>query len=283
MAILYFSDVLKKAGIEPKKVKLIRHAYSDKGFKNCADAGKIYEYTCHQKSGFSKGYEYWAVFISSGGTLAKFYSIYKVGDCKPDTPDMVPEGLPESEKKHYTGNYMIFNLEKIDDLAEYEGKLTIEWGTSARMWHQKGTTEKAIISIMPDEKKVFMGYENVVLSYDQLKEIIENKVVYEAWQVALSSVNAIYLIVDTENGKQYVGSAYGSDGLLGRWSCYVNTHHGHNKGMKRVICDYPERYHAFQFSILQILPKTITAEEIVKIEMLWKDKLLSKKFGMNRN
>lgn len=136
---------------------------------------------------------------------------------------------------------------------------------------------------MPDEKKVFMGYEKVLLSYDQLKEIIDNQEIYEAWHTALKSVNAIYLIVDTETGKQYVGSAYGTDGLFGRWNCYINTLHGNNKEMKQVICDYPERYHAFQFSILQILPKTIISDDVIEIENLWKKKLLSMTFGMNDN
>lgn len=81
MAILFFSDVLKKVGINPKDVNLIRHAYSDKGFKICADAGKIYEYTCHQRKDFNKGYKYWAVFISGKGTLAKLYVLYEVGTC----------------------------------------------------------------------------------------------------------------------------------------------------------------------------------------------------------
>ena len=35
MAILDFTDVLKKAGIDPSKVKLIRHALTDKGFREC--------------------------------------------------------------------------------------------------------------------------------------------------------------------------------------------------------------------------------------------------------
>ena len=53
--------------------------------------------------------------------------------------------------------------------------------------------------------------------------------------------------------------------------------------MKDLICDYPERYHSFQFSILQILPKTVTAEEVVTIETRYKKKLLSIEFGMNDN
>ena len=33
MAILNFSDVLKKVGLDPKEVKLIRHALSDNRFR----------------------------------------------------------------------------------------------------------------------------------------------------------------------------------------------------------------------------------------------------------
>ena len=91
------------------------------------------------------------------------------------------------------------------------------------------------------------------------------------------------MIVDRENGKQYVGSAYGSGGLLSRWTCYIDTYHGHNKELKELICNYPERYHSFQFSILQILPKTLTADEVISIESRYKKKLLSKEFGMNAN
>ena len=35
MALLSFSDILVKAGLDPKRVKLIRHALSDKDFKAC--------------------------------------------------------------------------------------------------------------------------------------------------------------------------------------------------------------------------------------------------------
>ena len=79
MAIFYFSDVLRKVGLDPSKVKLIRHALTDRGFRECYKANVVYEYTCHQKSGFSKGYDYWVTFISDQGTLCKLDSCYKVG------------------------------------------------------------------------------------------------------------------------------------------------------------------------------------------------------------
>ncbi len=86
---------------------------------------------------------------------------------------------------------------------------------------------------------------------------------------ALSSVYANYLIVGLSNGKQYVGSAYGSGGLLERWRCYVETCHGGNKGVKEVLSNESQKEN-FQFSILQILPKTITGYEVIGIENLYK-------------
>jgi hypothetical protein len=283
MSILYFSDVLKKVGLDPSKVKLIRHALTDKGFRACYEADKVYEYTCHQKLGFSQGYGYWATFISGKGTLCRLHACYKVHDFVPDTREVMPEGVPEIEAEKFQGKGSYFNLEPIDLLRDYEGRLTIDWGNSARMWHQKGTTEKPIVSIQADEKKVFSGFEDLILTYDELKEIVENPTIYEAWHTALSSVNAIYLIVDRETGRQYIGSAYGKGGLLGRWSCYVASHHGNNKQMRELICAYPERYHCFQFSILQILPKTATDDEVIRTESLYKKKLLTIPFGMNSN
>jgi hypothetical protein len=117
-----------------------------------------------------------------------------------------------------------------------------------------------------------------------LKDIIENQPVYEAWHSALSSVNAIYLITDRVTGAQYVGSAYNQNGLWGRWEVYVATGgHGGNKKMMEVMQENPNRCHDLQFSVLQILPKNMTADEIIGVETLWKDKLLTKKFGWNDN
>ena len=281
MPILSFADVLNKVGLEPSKVKLIRHALTDRGFKDCYEKDMVLEYTRQQKVGFSKNYDYWAVFISDTGNYAKLFGLYQVGNAVSDTPDVMPVGFPHPE--WFQGKNAFFDLQHVNTLKEYEGRLIIDWGKSARMWHQKGTTEKPIVAIRTDNKKVFSGFENLILKYDELKEIVENPTIYDSWHTALSSVNAIYLIVDTETGKQYVGSAYGKDGLFGRWACYVDTLHGNNKEMQELICNYPDRYHYFQFSILQILPKTVTADDIIHMETLYKKKLMSISFGMNHN
>ncbi len=283
MSILYFSDILKKAGLDPAKVKLIRHSLSDDGFQRCyhAEPQMVWEYTRVQKPDFSKGYTYWCVFISGESTTARFFACYRVNGWVPDAPELKPVGFPIEE--WFRGEKAYFDLHPVDVLDEYKGRLLIDWGKSTLSWHQKGTTEKPVLAI-ESTAKPFIGYDKVVLAYDELKEVVENEAGdYALWQAALSAVNAVYLIVDTQSGRQYVGSAYGKEGLLGRWRIYVDSLHGHNKLMKELICAHPERYKYFQFSILQILPKTVTDDEVIHTESLWKQKLRTIEFGMNDN
>ena len=283
MVSLYLSDILKRVGLDIKKVKLIRHALSDKGFKSCYDLGFIKEYTQIQNKGFARGFEYWITFISDKGTSAKLEGVYKVKSVSDVPISPQPEGfpLPEWYKANNTLGY--YDLERTDILDDFVGRLIIDWGKATRAWHHNATTEKPVLAIQASQRMSFTGYENLILTYEELKEIVEDSTVYENWHTALSSVYAIYLITDRTNGKQYVGSAYGKGGLLSRWTCYVDTKHGNNKGVKELICNYPERYKDFQFSVLQILPKTITDEEVIKLESLYKRKLLTKEFGMNDN
>ena len=280
MAILNFSDVLKNVGIDPKDVKLIRHSLGDKAFKKCYDKNMVEEYTRVQNETFSNGYDYWCVFISDKSTTAKFFACYKVNGGVIDTRDTKPKGFPLED--WFQGQRMFYNLERIDLLKEYEGRLLIEWGKSALAWAQKGTNEKPIVAIR--DKKIFSSYENAILTYEELRKIVQDPTAYESWHTALSTVNAVYLIVDRENGRKYVGSAYGKGGLLGRWTHYVKSLHGDNKLMKELLCDYPDRYTHFQFSILQLLPKAVTPDEVIQTETLWKKKLLTyEPLGMNAN
>ena len=266
--------------LDPKRVKLIRHSLTDREFRKCYEKNMVMEYTCVQSDSFTNGYDYWCVFVSDKSTTAKFFACYKVNGCVPDTQDVKPDGFPLED--WFQGQHMFYELEHVELLREYEGRLIIEWGKGTLAWAQKGTNEKPIVAI--HDKRVFSGYEDFVLTYDELREIVKDPTAYESWHAALSSVNAVYLIVDRENGRQYVGSAYGKGGLLGRWAHYVDSLHGGNKLMKELLCSYPERYSHFQFSILQLLPKAVTPEDVIHTETLWKKKLLSyESLGMNAN
>lgn len=98
MAILNFSDVLIKVGLDPKRVKLIRHSLADKDFRECYEKGMVTEYTRVQSDNFSNGYDYWCVFISDKSTTAKFFACYKVNGGACDTQDVKPDNFPLSDQ-----------------------------------------------------------------------------------------------------------------------------------------------------------------------------------------
>ena len=281
MTSIYLNDILKRNGIDPTRTKLIRHSLKHKRCKSCFDNSFIEEYQKLQIKSFFSDYDYMLSFISEPGTSAKFMGCYKVGLGKPIEKAVMPIDFPVPEM--FAEDLYYFNLESTEIMADLRQRLIIDWGQGALAWHQKATNEKAVLAIQTNPKYSFIGYDKVILSYGELKEIVADSILYENWHTALSSVYAIYLIVDKTDGKQYVGSAYGDGGLLGRWRCYVNTKHGGDKQVKELICSNPDRYENFQFSVLQILPKTITQEEVIKIESLYKQKFLTKEFGLNDN
>lgn len=79
-------------------------------------------------------------------------------------------------------------------------------------------------------------------------------------------------------GQQYVGSAYGADGFLGRWKSYADGHGG-NVGLKELGAPAD----AFDVAVLEVVGSEATNEEIFGRETLWKEKLGTRVKGLNRN
>ena len=277
---------MRNAGLDPKEVKLARHPLSDKRIKFCYDNGFFELYLRTQGKKMFKDGQYILNFVGTQGTTGRFEGCYLVKGVRSMEGITLPESFPIKPEKPPVFYY---DLEKTDIMSDYVERLLIDWGKGARSWCQNGTTEKEIIALMPhrNAQLVFQltDFENIRLSFDELESIVLAPDFYSEWVGALSTTYAIYLITDTKTGKQYVGSASGKNGLYGRWSNYVDTKHGGNKKIQLLLKRYPERYHKFQFSILQILPKSVTVDStgIEKVEKLWKKKLKSIEFGLNDN
>ena len=134
----------------------------------------------------------------------------------------------------------------------------------------------------------FDGYNQIRLKFGELKRIVTSNL--SDWRKALQSVFAVYLISDTKKGGAYVGSAYGKDGLWGRWSCYASGNflgHGGDKGLIKRIGknkDYPEN---FEFAILEVISKNTSEKDVRQREGWWKNTLRTRKNhnnnGMNEN
>lgn len=281
MASLYLCDILKRNNLEPARIKLLRHSKNHSRFKKCYDAECMDVYQRIQNKGFFDKFDYVLSFVSEPGTSAKFVGCFSVGYGVPINASMMPKDFPVPEM--FVEDSYYYDLRPSELLGDLRERLIIDWGNSAVSWHQKATNEKGFLAIQANPKTAFTGYENVVLSFNELKDVIMDKTLYENWHTALSSIYAIYLITDVSSGRHYIGSAYGKGGLLGRWEQYIKTWHGDNNGLKEVLNIDPEGYKNFQFSIMQILPKTITEDEVILIENLYKKKLGSKVFGLNKN
>jgi len=128
----------------------------------------------------------------------------------------------------------------------------------------------------------FPGYNNVNIKFELLKTVISQQ--ETSWKTALSIVKGIYLISDISNGKLYVGSAYGQQAFWNRWQEYIKNGHGGNMQLKALIDQYGIEYtNNFQFSILETRSMNAEDDEIIKRESFWKDILLSRQFGYNKN
>ena len=142
-----------------------------------------------------------------------------------------------------------------------------------------------VSAIYPKENKrivkQFNGYENIYLSFEELKEIIDNG--YQDYVITLKAINAIYMIIDKTTGKQYIGSSYGEDGLYGRWRSYIQTGDGGNLMLKELKEKDKEHYVNYNFMILKTLPIKMNPKEIQNIESDYKEKYLTRKYGLNKN
>lgn len=130
----------------------------------------------------------------------------------------------------------------------------------------------------------FPGYDKVQLSYEQLSTIVNRH--KRDWIAALENQKAVYLITDMNSGKQYVGSAYGENGmLLQRWTNYVIDGHGGNKLLREIVSDLGFDYikKNFQYAILENYNARVDKHIILKRESWWKETLGSRAFGLNAN
>jgi hypothetical protein len=170
-------------------------------------------------------------------------------------------------------------------LKEYEnffGRLIIEFHNKSQNMIRKANSvidNCKVAKLLEDtfDNDIFPGYENVNITWDELKRVTTKSI----WKTALENQKGVYLITDKLNGKMYVGAAYGEYMLLGRWLHYVKNGHGGNKELKNLEFEYIKEN--FKFSILDIFKSTIDDDIIIEREMWWKNTLQSRAFGYNSN
>lgn len=267
-----------------KKIKLVRHKDSrpkdERKIRGQLYEGTLYnlyrtepeKFFMYQNEQRDKNFldvEYIVSFIGEEGTESRFIGVFK------------NNGIIENFEDH-----QIFDFEEISGFEILKERIIIDWGKNAISWHQWYDNEKEVIridkGISDKDIPLFTGYNDVLLNYRQLKTIFEKENI--DWKNRLDCCNCIYLIQDKHNGKQYVGSTYGKDGVWGRWKEYAESGHGNDVELKKLIDSdslYAEKY--FQWTILEILPLQISDSVAIDRELLWKRKFCTNQFGYNLN
>lgn len=208
-----------------------------------------------------------ASFVVDFSKSTLFAGLYEVLDCCPCPPtDICPlRGLPHGLGCH---SYVLRRNSALDELA---GRLTIDWGPGARSWVQRARRQqKRVVEIRQRfSEPPFPGFLHFRGKTNEISSLPIG------WKEALRSARGVYLLVDSDDGRQYIGSATGHDGFLGRFFDYEKDGHGGNVMLKAAN---KKEYHV---SILEVAGTNLTTNDIIRLESLWKHKLGTRAFGLN--
>lgn len=259
----------KRLFLADRNVKVLRHKDSSADLWGLRNRGGFAKYQDQQSWDVFGPARYIISFIAERNRYAKFVGVWEV--------------LSKHKKKNRGYRYKTRELRGFEDL---KGCLAVAWGEGTRSWaqwlHRQG--DKDIAELLPrDYVMDFPGYYNFILSYDQLTTMVGNPDSNREWQRMLSSVSGVYVVLDQCTGKQYVGSAYGSGGIWARWRTYAKSPSGGNALLKALLKESPNRYKRFQFAILRVLEPSAQKDEVIHQELLAKQKLGSRAFGLNGN
>jgi hypothetical protein len=223
------------------------------------------------------------VFYGLHGTRAAFYGVYRVAGHRPGTEGRILRGCAWSHEWQRKDHFF-YDLERDPRFDNLRHRLIIDWGPATRSWVQK-VVNKPLLEIQEPGRRLppFDDYLEFSLSHAELKDLFANEEAHREWRARLSAVAGVYLILAESSGHLYVGSASGDGGIWARWREYAKTGHGGNTLLRDLVhrdSSYPA---AFRFSVLQVLPKTMSRDEVIRREMLYKAKLGSRATGLNRN
>ncbi|TIC86385.1 GIY-YIG nuclease family protein [Nocardioides sp. GY 10127] len=274
-SFLTFADLLGLAGIDSEDVRLVRHQDGrlrpgrlHEAWRQ--DAGAFEQYQATQAR------ETWPVgcrlasFIVTEARKTVFVGLYRV-----DGVGSAETGSLDVLTGADVSGHLQYDLVLLNDLAAYRDRVVIDWGAGTRSWVQRAANQpKPILEIADQSEPRFPGFREFVRPVEDVPTLPPG------WQQVLRSVKGVYLLVDMDSGQQYVGSAKGADSLYGRWLQYATDGHGGNVGLRKAGEHGRRRY---QVSVLEVVDENTPDTTIEQIESYWKNKLLTRTFGLNVN
>lgn len=135
----------------------------------------------------------------------------------------------------------------------------------------------------PFDGDPFPGHDRINHSLAEIQTIVKQG--RPDWRIALEHMKGVYVIHDEATGEPYVGSAYGDTGIWQRWSRYAVTLHGDNVGLKAHLAAKGEDHFrkSMRFALLEFWSMRTDDQHVIDRETYWKEVLLSRSLGHNKN
>lgn len=277
--LLDFAEVLERRGLYPAATRLLRHDLNGAAaWRRGGDAFGNFISFQKAKPNPYQGAEFACHFLPGptlpdGAGSALFVALTKVGPPRVWDGTAPPRLAVPEEMERPDPTVAAQDLHWMDELDDLSERMLIRWGHGTRSWSQwAGTQRKAVLELRQEAvEPPFPGFA------DFHEPVTEAPLWPASWARALGAARGVYLLTCRETGEQYVGSAYGDDGFMGRWLGYAATGHGGN-----VLLMRRGRYD-FLVSILELASFGEPPEAIVAREARWKEKLGSRAHGLNLN
>jgi hypothetical protein len=293
---MQFNDLLKGAGYDLAHVAVMLHQPAQTGQRNAllalvVEAPHLFELyqDNHPKNPEAtlKKRPFVASFVVNDLGEARFVGLYRVNGWSFLTYDEMSQnefrrevGLRvEGEALSFFGSSetdlgrAVFTLEPLDDLATLKGRLIVPRPSGRAYVRLAENCNLPILRVEETARFIpaLPAWDNLVLSAQILRALPRS------WGDKMSQWRGIYHILDTSDGARYIGAAYGTENILGRWQAHV-------AGKTGVTVELAKRDPAhFVFSILELLAPTANIEDVVSREGSWKDRLGTREWGLNKN
>jgi hypothetical protein len=289
------NDLLLGRGIDPQHVLVFRHRPHEPELRKVLPwlaAERPELFNAYQQAQPEKleramqamnGTGWVASFIGRKPGKALFVGLYSIAGTRsqsyeqfwrvPANVELKAFGMRGRTNKIRIGLW--FDLVLSDFYDDWKGKLVVGWPPPERSWWRRAhRNEFPVLAIHEDSalEAAMPDWDAINLTWEELS------VLPTRWKSALSQWRGIYYIFDGCDGKGYVGAAYGSENILGRWIGYAKRGHGGN----RLLRERDPRN--FRFTILQRVSPDMEAGDVIRLEASWKERLHTRApHGLNDN
>ena len=215
--------------------------------------------------------------------------IFSLAQARGDPSHWLFGGVFEVLARRPTPRAMSYDVElREDHMAAYIKRLMVAFrlpGRSVRLNLERHLARIEVVSILaqPYAGEPFPGHDQINHTLGELEVVIAQR--RPDWQGALQHMKGVYVIHDQFTGRPYVGSACGDTGIWARLSEYVASLDGGNLALRELVGrkgpDYARTN--LRFALLEFWSMRTSDEHVLAREAYWKEVLLSRKFGNNRN